>query len=364
MTNDANGTGKRHSMVKWLIHNKRWLFSGIGVFILSGLLNVSFRSTKPPSSIQPDPLSTTGVVEAKHDKGGQLSGGGSGRGVPLDNYAELFDGYLYYFVSSLGPNSVEHVISDDLIKYIVADAIHVDGAGEIYLSVSPWNYAALFDDQVNFSKYRGAVSPSNARAEEESQSGDQNSVDQKYYQLKDQIRANLRSYFSDRGRLESFYRAKKALIQDALRGKVPTPLRSKFLGEIDKVIESFEIVLTPSYRRTFDDYLSAERGYIAARYGPLTEEEMVISLQNVYDQHDGSLNSVYPDLSARDRAQAQSVDHAREERLTKARQAIFDRSPNAKAAAFAYRRYLEGGEELVEGYIHILKDLRASVFIG
>jgi hypothetical protein len=303
------------------------------------------------------------VVETGHSKDNERSGDGGKIKIPLDNYTKLFDGYLYYFANSLKPDSVEHVIGDSLVKKMVAATVSVNGLGEINLSVSPWNYASLFREQLKFFEFREAIPPPAGRKEWDSYSDDQNPIDQLYYQIGDQVRANLRSYFSDRRRLESFYRTKKHLIREVVREKVPLTLRSRFISEIDRVIGSFQVVLKPGYRRTFDSYLDVERRYIAERYGDVPEKEMTIYFQNIYDQHNGPVKSIYPTFSERDRVQERPVGRAQEEKLAAARKALFDQSPNAKAAAFAYRRYLEGGEELVEGYIAILKDLRNSVFV-
>lgn len=102
--------------------------------------------------------------------------------------------------------------------------------------------------------------------------------------------------------------------------------------------------------------MAAERRYIGERYG-YGLDDRASNFQNTYNEHDGPLSSIYANA-----LQEKSPAHAQEEELTGARKILFARSPNAKVAAFAYRRYLEGGEELVEGYVAILRDLKVSVF--
>jgi hypothetical protein len=361
MSSDIDKTSRGPLMIKWVARNRAWLFSGIGVFLLSGLLKVIFQSTGSPSLTQPDALDVPKVVEAVHgNSSGLTSGDEVASKVPLDDYTKLFDGYAFYFVNSLKPNSVEYIVGDDIVKEVVGSTISVNAFGELHLSVRPMNYASLFRDQLRFFEFRDAVPPPSGRKEWGTYSD--NPIDQLYQKIGSQVRANLRSYFSDRRRLESFYRAKKPLIREAIREGVPLALRSRFIGELDQVIESFQVVLKPSYRGVFEGYLDVERRYIAKRYGYVSEEDLTVYRQNVYDHHDGPVGSVYATLNKREGWEEKPVDHAQEEKLIRARKVLFDQSPEPKASAFAYRRYLEGGEELVEAYIAMLEDLKASAF--
>lgn len=354
---ETNGTSKRHSLMKWVVRNRTWLFSGIGVFLLSGLLRIVFQSTDSHSPTRPDAGNVPGVVEVDHDQGKEVIENGAETKILLADYTKLFDSYLYYFVNSLKPDAVEHVIGDSIVKALVASIVSVNSRGEIHLSVVPRNYAGLFEDQLKFSDFRDAVPPPDGSERWEY---GKSPVDERYDQIRGEVRANLRSYFSDRRRLESFYRAKKNLVRETINDVVPLALRSGFISEIDRVIESFQLVLDPGYRRTFEDFLTAERRYIGERYGYVSDDDMAGNFHNAYDEHDGPVSSIYHNYAKT--LQEKSAAHAQEEKLAEVRKILFARSPNAKAAAFAYRRYLEGGEELVEGYVAILKDLRVSVF--
>jgi len=347
-------------MIDWIIRNKAWLFSGIGVFLLSGLVEIILHSASVPASVQKEKLDIPAEVKSDQDKSN--GGGGKSAKVSADDYAKLFDGYLYYFANSLKPDSVEHVIDDSIVKEIVGGTIFVRNLNGLYLSVSPWSYAPLFREQLKFFEFRNAVPPPVDRKSWESYNDKENPIDQRYYPIGEQIRANLRSYFSDPRRLESFYRAKKPLIKEAVREKVPLALRSKFTGKMNQVIGSFRLVLSPSYRRVFEDYLEVERRYTIGRYGDVSEDNLVMYFQGIYNQHNGPVRLIYPTLTEKDRIQEKPVDYGLEEKLATARKTLFEKSPNAKVAAFAYRRYLEGGDKLVEEYIAILEDLKNSVF--
>jgi hypothetical protein len=347
----GSGASRGQLIMKWVARNKTWLFSGIGVFLLSGLLKIASQSTDSPSPARPDPVDVPRVVEEDRDK--KVNVDDAENKIFLADYTKLFDGYLYYFVNSLKPNSVEHVIGDDLLKEMVARTISVNSHGDLHLTVSPVSHARIFGDQLKIFDFRDAVPPPDGRDEWEY---GKNPVDERYYQIRDQISENLRTYFSDRRRLESFYRAKKHLAREAIREAIPIAFRSKFVGEIDRVIESFQVVLDPVYRRTFEGYLAAERRYIGERYG-FGSDDIASNFHNTYNEHDRPVRFIY--FAA---VQEKSPAHAQEEELAEARKILFARSPNAKVAAFAYRRYLEGGEELVEGYVAILRDLKVSVF--
>lgn len=196
---EVNDASRGQLTMKWIVRNRTWLFSGIGVFLLSGLLKIASQSADSPSPARHDPVDVPRVVEEDRDK--EVSVADAETKVFLADYTKLFDGYLYYFVSSLKPNSVEHVIGDDIMRNMIARTISVNSHGDFHLTVNPVNHASFFRDQLKFSDFRDAVPPPGGRDEWDY---GKNPVDERYYQIRDQIRENLRTYFSDRRRLESF----------------------------------------------------------------------------------------------------------------------------------------------------------------
>ena len=138
------------------------------------------------------------------------------------------------------------------------------------------------------------------------------------------IERGLREYFSNPSRLWLSYSKKKYVLIKAIKQKFKNEEELyPFLKYLDEVKKAVNISLTTPFKTEFEKYLQIE------------------------GQHHKAIDiSIEENLS--------NLLKETKERLKKI-------TPHLKVSAFAYRRYSEGGKELVQKYSYIVSDLREAL---
>lgn len=326
-------------MIEWIKSNKSWVFSGLGVFVLSGVISFFADTKKPQENIKENPAPTTipvttktaqaqdiryQLVEPKPEPSSPRSN--DAKMMPDDEiqkaYIKLFESYTRYFIKSLKPRASEEIISDDVVEHIAYNIFYVNEKGEIYGAVAPWNYASLFREQLGFFDFRDAVkiTVDNERVEGwHPYSDNRNPIDEIYYKIQDEIRDNLREYLADKTRLEAFYNKKKRPIIKGIERKISIRYKSSLFKLLTRMIDSCNLIAKAGIRKKFEELLALEARHNSSNDSELGRNDEYRRLVNLF--------------------------------------------PDIKAARFAYRRHVEGGDQLVETYARIIGDIRASLYV-
>ncbi len=343
-------------MFNWIRKNKNWLFSGIGVFFVSILFTyfgVNGKIEQKDTENQDKTIATVSTIKEKKQKANgakdKIEGMSTTEKKLNDAYIKLFEGYVHYFTNSLKPSAPEELISDELVERISYNIFYSNNIGEVDFGVTPWNYASLFREHLNFYYFSAALPPQNTR---------DNPIDNIYYNIKLSIQENLREYFSNTRLLTSFYNRKKVFIISGIEQSVTLRNKNAINKLFVEIIKGFELVLDNEFRSKFSKYLEIEKEYSNLIYEYISIEDQSIYLQNFYDAAE-----YYPECIEKKKKKIddnKSVNLKNE--IITLRKQLFEISPNLKSSAFAYRRYLEGGEELVKTYILLISDIKESLF--
>jgi hypothetical protein len=267
------------------------------------------------------------------------------------DYTDLYKKYTQSFVNSLNTNLIENLISNKLLDEILISNIYIvkekNDTKSIKFVITPYNYASLFRENMDFYYHKKIVLKLNKKVEK--------TFNQNYYTLKTKIKENIRKYMSNPKNINNFYIKKKHFILYKIQEEIVTDNEQQlFLLELDKCIKSFQLILDSDFRQKFNQYLKLESEFLIAAN---IEKRWEHGMQNSYDNKDFLFREVLDSNKILDT----KAPNAIKLNFQKARTELFKTSKHPKFTAFAYRRYTEGGEKLLKEYINILKDLRLNL---
>lgn len=247
-------------------------------------------------------------------------------------YEKLYKKYVKTFVKGLKTSYVEELLSSETITYVFRELC-------LYKAIQSYNYSSLLRDDLDYFENRKNIC--------ENKDG----LNRFYYSLDGVIKENLKIYFSNPNNLKSFYKSKKLIFSDVFKS-IPFGERKNTIHTFDRVIESFELILTSKFKITFENYLQAENEFLKSAK---IDNKTNYSMQNAYDKRDSMYYEVLDGFSILD-TKASEIS---KNKFYTLRKELFSISPFPKATAFAYRRYTEGGDDLIKAYIFILNNMKA-----
>ena len=256
------------------------------------------------------------------------------------SYLDLYNEFTSNFINSLNTNLTERIISDRLLTELVNDVMHQEVRGAFSVAIAPYNYVSLFKPELRYVEHKKLMDELDSH----------NNFDNIFFNLKYKIEDNLRKYFSKPANIKNFYHCKKQVIINAIESSNVND--NYLLLVLNNSIKSFELILDAKYRKKFDSYLDLETKFVKA-----PELKDPYYRQNSYDKRDTIYKDVLDGFSI---SEISTTDKLKKD-FYNARIYLFNTSKIPKLTAFSYRRYQEGGIDLVKEYIGILKDLQLTL---